>query len=131
MPPRLRREEVVTIQVLTEKGESHSAIARTLAVTEGAVRYHLRRAAAGARDGRQGKPFRAEAVAGVITAWFAGAAEAADRRPVNVRDLYEHLQAEHDYAGSYKSAVRFVRACYPRPARRTYRRVETVPGAQS
>ena len=129
MPPRLRREEVVTIHVLTEKGESRSAIARTLEVTEGAVRYHLRRAAAGATDGRQGKPYKAEAVAEAIAGWCAAAAE--DERPVNVRDLYEYLQGEHDYRGSYKSVVRYMRARYPKPARRTYRRVETVPGAQS
>jgi transposase len=50
---------------------------------------------------------------------------------VNVRDLYEHLEAEHGSVGSYKSVVRYVRARYPKPARRTYRRVETVPGAQT
>ena len=45
MPIRLRREEGVTIQVLSEKGENHSKVARVLGVTEGTVRYHLRRAA--------------------------------------------------------------------------------------
>ena len=129
MRPRLRREEVVTIHVLTEKGEGASAVARRLGVTEGAVRYHLRRRAEGAVDGRQGKVFKAAAVGEAIRVWFESAAEG--ERPVNVRDLYEHLQAEHVYAGSYKSVVRYVRAHYPKPARRTYRRVETVPGAQT
>ena len=45
MPVRLRREEIVTIEVLAEKGQNHCEIARTLGVTEGTVRYHLRRAA--------------------------------------------------------------------------------------
>ena len=53
MPCRLRAEEVVTIRVLAEKGASHCAIGRTLGVSEGTVRYHLRRAAAGAEDGRR------------------------------------------------------------------------------
>lgn len=56
MPIRLRREEVVTIKVLSEKGENHCQVARLLGVSEGAVRYHLRQAA-GATDGRAGKPF--------------------------------------------------------------------------
>jgi transposase len=129
MPIRLRREEVVTIQVLSEKGENHCQVARVLGVTEGTVRYHLRRAAEGAEDGRRDQPFKAEAVAEVIAAWFDS--HQGERRPVNVRDLYEHLLAEHAYGGSYKSVVRYTRARYPRPPMRTYRRVETPPGAQS
>ena len=52
MPKRLREEEVVTIRVLAEKGQNHCEIARTVGVTESTVRYHLRRAAEGAGDGR-------------------------------------------------------------------------------
>lgn len=129
MPVRLRKEEVVTIRVLAEKGENHCAIARRLGVTEGTVRYHLRRAAEGAEDGRADKPFEAEAVAELIRSWHEERREAA--RPVNVVDLWEHLVAEHDYEGSYRSVLRYVRAHYPRPKIRTYRRVETPPGAQS
>src|SRR5688572_27889525 len=99
MPPRLRREEVVTIHVLTEKGESRSAIARTLEVTEGAVRYHLLRDAPGATVVRQGIPYKSVALAMSLCVWCAAAAE--DERPVNVRNLYEYLQGEPDYRGSY------------------------------
>jgi biotin operon repressor len=42
--PRLSREQKMTIQVLNEKQESGRAIARLLGVSEGAVRYHLRKA---------------------------------------------------------------------------------------
>jgi transposase len=129
MPCRLRAEEVVTIQVLAEKGASHSAIGRTLGVSEGTVRYHLRRAAAGAEDGRRRQAQRAEVVAGVIEAWVQGHEGA--ERPPNVRALYEHLVEGHGYEGSYNSVRRFVRARYPRPKIRTYRRVETPPGAQT
>jgi transposase len=45
--------------------------------------------------------------------------------------LYGHLVEEHGYEGSYKSVVRYVRSRWGRPAIRTYRRVETPPGAQS
>jgi transposase len=129
MPRRLREEEVVTVQVLAEKGQNHCEIARVMGVTEGAVRYHLRRAAAGARDRRGEKVFKVERLGEVIAAWFAAASERA--RPVNVRELHEHLVMEYGYEGSYPSVLRFVRARYPRPKIRTYRRVETPPGAQS
>jgi len=50
MARRLRPEEVVTIQVLSEKQVSGRAIARQLGVTEGAVRYRLRRSRSRAVD---------------------------------------------------------------------------------
>jgi len=63
MPLRLSEEEVVTILVLAAKGHNHCQIARTVGVTEGTVRYHLRRAAEGAEDGRSERPFEAESMA--------------------------------------------------------------------
>jgi hypothetical protein len=108
--PRLRKEEVVTVRVLAEKGQNHCEIARTVGVTEGTVRYHLRRAAEGAEDGRKDKPFKAEGVAAVIAAWHEERGDRRGRlRPVNVRELYEHLVAEHGYEGSYDSVLRYVR----------------------
>ncbi len=129
MPVRLSKEEIVTIRVLAEKGQNHCEIARTVGVTESTVRYHLRRAAEGATDGRRDQGQRAETLAEVIAAWHAEREE--DSRPVNVMELWEHLVAEHEYPGSYQSVRRFVRRHYPKPRMRTYRRVETVPGAQS
>jgi len=129
MPVKLRREEVVTIQVLSEKGQKNTSIAKTLGVTEGNVRYHRRRYAEGATDGRKDKPQKAEEVEKQIKTWFS--AHEDEKRPVNVKDLYEHLQAEWGYGGSYKSVLRFVRKHYPLPRMRTYRRVETPPGAQT
>lgn len=126
---RLSKEAVVTIGVLAETGQNHCEIARTLGVSEGAVRYHLRRQAAGASDGREERAFKAEAVAPVIEAWFAEHAAAA--RPVNVMDLWEHLVSEHGYTEGYRTVLRYVRSKYPKPRMRTYRRVETPPGAQS
>jgi transposase len=129
MPCRLRKEEIVTIQVLAKKGVANTEIAQTLGVTEGTVRYHLRRQAAGAVDGRAGKVFRVASLAGVIAAWIEARGDG--RRPVNVKELHEHLTENHSYDGTYKSVLRFVRRHYPRPKMRTYRRVETPPGAQT
>jgi transposase len=131
--PKLTPEERVTLAVLKRKGQSHTQIAQALGVTEAAVRYHLRRQ--GTPDGRKNKPRKADRLSEAIDHWVLvshSAAHGADsQRPVNVRALYDWLRQEYGYDGSYKSVVRFVRAHYPRPRLRPYRRVETPPGAQA
>lgn len=126
---RLRREEVVTIQVLSQKQVPARAIARQLGVAESTVRYHLERAREGAVDGRRKKPFAAAELGAAIDAWCAD--HARDDRPINARDLHDHLVKAHGYCRSYKSVLRYVRDRFGRPKIRTYRRVETPPGAQS
>ena len=127
MGRRLKREEVMTIQVLHERGLSNRAIVRQLGIHENAVRYRLQREAAGRRDGRRDKPFRAGALGGVIEQWMAEPG----RGGVNLQVLYERLVRDHGYAGSYKSVQRYVRARFPEPKVRTRRRIETPPGAQA
>jgi transposase len=127
MERRLRQEEVMTIQVLHERGMSQRAIGRQLGVDEKAVRYRLRRLASGAADRRSEKPFSATPWSEAIALWMQTQAQ----RGVNLQALYEWLVAEHGYAGSYKAIQRFVRARYPRPKLRVRRRVETPPGAQA
>jgi transposase len=133
MAPKLRPEEIVSLRVLKSKGQSNTQIAQTLGVSEGAVRYHLRRH--GLPDGRLHKPRKADALAEVIDHWLAAhqpqLPDGQPLRPANVRALFDWLGAEHAYQGSYKSVLRFVRARYPRPRLRPFRRVETPPGAQA
>ena len=129
MPVRLRQEEVVTIGVLAEKGQGRCEIARTLGVSEGTVRHHLKRAAAGAADGRSEKPFRAEAMSGQIRAWIEERQSL--KRPINVRELYGDLVHKWECEGSCRSVLRCVRRRWPRPKMRTWRRVEAPAGAQS
>ena len=50
MGRRLREEEVMTIQVLHERGCSNREIARKLGIRESAVRYRLARQASSAKD---------------------------------------------------------------------------------
>ena len=119
----------MTIQVLSAKQVPSRAIARQLGVAESTVRYHLERSREGAVDGRKAKTFLAETFAAVIEAWGAGHGDL--ERPVNVRDLFDHLVRSHAYPGSYKSVLRYVRSRFGRPRIRTYRRVETPPGAQA
>jgi transposase len=128
MARRLRREDVMTIEVLHERGISNRAIARQLGVHEHAVRYRLARQASGAQDGRAGKPFAAGPWAEAIANWMRAAE---DGRGMNGRALYEWLVAEHGYGGSYKAVQRYVRAHYAPPRVRVRRRVETPPGAQA
>lgn len=129
MPRRLSQEEVVTLKTLKTKGQSNCQIAQTLGVTEGTVRYHLRRD--GQRDGRADKPYKAEEVAEAIGHFVRDHEQREAARPVNVKDLFDWLRIEHAYAGSYKSVLRYMRAKYPPPKLRPYRRVETPPGAQA
>src|SRR5262245_9488338 len=130
---KLTREQIVTIEVLQQRGQSQSQTARILGVSEGAVRYHLRRAQAGAADGRQ-KPSLIDqlGLAQAVAHWWQAQAEIlGPQRPPSVQLLHEFLRAEHDYPGSYKSVRKFVRAHYARPPIRPFRRVETPPGAQT
>lgn len=133
MAPTLKPEEIVTLSVLKAKGQANTQIAHTLGVSEGTIRYHLRRQ--GHTDGRKDKPHKAEPLAEVIDHWIFShqpqVQEGEPLRPVNIRSLFEWLRGEHDYAGSYKSVLRFVRDRYPRPRLRPFRRIETPPGAQA
>jgi len=93
MAPKLTAEEIVTLRVLNNKGQSNTQIAHTLGVSEGAVRYHLRRH--GQSDGRQDKPRKAAALAEVIDQWIfrhqPAVRDGQPLRPVNIRALYACL----------------------------------------
>jgi transposase len=131
MSGKLRPEEIVAIEVLHGKGVPNTEAARQLNVTEGTVRYHVRRKAAGAIDGRRQKLFKAAAFREIIDRWFQDPDGAnLPARAVNVGELYDHLILEHGYPGSYRSLLRYIKASYPAPKIRAYRRVETPPGAQ-
>lgn len=130
---KLTEEEIVTIRVLQSKGETNSTIAQRLDVTEGAVRYHLRRAADPAPDGRA-KPFLIEqrGLEAVVERWWEDEeARCGAERPPSVLALHDYLVAEQEYSGSYKSVRKYVRARFAAPRQRPFRRIETPPGAQS
>src|SRR5947209_8403207 len=92
MAGQLTPEGIVALRVLKEKGQANRQIARTLQVSEAAVRYHLRRQ--GRPDGRANKPRKAEAVAEAIDVWLRtqqgqqGLA-GPPSRPANVKGLFE------------------------------------------
>lgn len=135
---KLDKDEIVTLQVLVDvvskdKGETNRSIADRLGVSEGAVRYHLRRQREQAGDGRKKVPLiEAQGLAAAVDHWWRSEqATLPDNRPPNVQQLWMHLVDEHGYAGSYKSVRKYVREKFPAPKRRPFRRIETPPGAQS
>lgn len=130
---KLGKDEIVTLQVLKQKGESNREIARTLDVSEGAVRYHLRRKAENATDGRQKSSLIEKLGLGaVVDHWWSTQIEILpEGRSPNIKLLWQHLVDEHGYSGSYKSVRKYVRGRFPAPKLRPFRRVETPPGAQS
>lgn len=130
---KLGRDEIVTIRVLQGQGESMRQVARRFGVSEGAVRYHVRREKEGASDGRK-KTFLIEQheLEQVVAQWWADQVACLPRgRPPNVVILHERLANDHEYPGSYKSVLKYVRMKFPAPQIRPLRRVETPPGAQS
>ena len=128
MAPKLSREARMTIIELLRRGWSRMAIAESLGVTEGSVRYHERRRREGRSDGRVGRQqHRLAALAREVEAWLS--AEAGRREHLNLALLHDYLIAEHGYDGSLRSVQRYFRAHYAPPRLRARRRVETPPGA--
>jgi transposase len=124
---RLDAEARMVIKALSARGSTQSEIARLLGVTEGAVRYHCRRMAGGALDGRVRQRPKAETFAAAIEHWHGQQVGGG----VNLAALHDWLRREHGYDGSLRSVQRYWRRTYPAPAVWARRRVETPPGAQA
>lgn len=124
---RLDIEGRTAMAVLLERGQSQSAVARLLGVTEGTVRYHRKRRLADAAGGRGRQDLKASAYAEAIAHWRD---QQADGR-INLALLHDWLRREHDYEGSLKSVQRYWKRTFPAPAIRARRRAETPAGAQA
>jgi transposase len=127
MAGKLGLEARVTIGELAKRKVAKREIARKLGVSEGSVRYHLRRMAAGEQDGRKRQQSSVAPHHGDIIAWR----EALGGGPVNLLDLHAWLRDEHGFSGSARSVQRYYGKAFPKPRRRARRRVETPPGAQA
>ena len=123
---KLAGEELVTLRTLAAKGVSNREAARLLGVSEGTVRYRLRRL--GERSDGRAAADAAEGYREAIDAYLAAVGE---RSPSNITDLHDWLVAEHDYPGSLRNLQRYVRKAFPSPPVRARRRIETPPGAQA
>ena len=102
MAPKIGLEAVMTIRELLRRGWSRCAVALTLSVSEGAVRYHERRDKSEVVDGRTrqerrgGKECRSP---------WPPYHEKSDRPGWNLAALHEHLVAEHSYPGSLRRGL--------------------------
>ena len=120
---------------MQERGTSVRQLAKQLGVTEGALRYRLKRLAEGPRpDGRSGQATALdgymEAVEAIQRALEDGRLTGRGR-PCQARRIYEILVRDHGYTGSYQAVVRHLRRKHGRPKLRALRRVETPPGVQA
>jgi len=130
---KLTKDEIVTLQVLFQKGQSKRSIARQLKVSEGTVRYHLRRQATAASDGRK-KQTQIEklGLVEVVEYWWQTQLDLLPSgRSPNIQQLWQLLVEDHQYGGSYKSVAKYVRGKFAKPKLRPFRRIETPPGAQT
>lgn len=122
---KVDQEARMTIKCLAGRSESNRLIARMLGISEGTVRYHLRRD--GMPDGRSFQKQLAEGWSEAIE-WYV---RSLGEGPVNLAELYDWLVSEHGYPGSLRSVQRYYGRRYPKPRLRARRRVETPPGAQA
>jgi hypothetical protein len=99
-------------QDLGSAGATNSHIARLLGVTEGAIRHHVTRLQAGARDGRSRQEPKAACVAAAIDDWR----QMQGDTPINLAVLHAWLVSEHGYSGSLRSIQRYWARTDPAPA---------------
>lgn len=130
---KLLKDEIVTIQILRLHGETNQNIALRLGISEGTVRYHLRRQAQQATDGRAKQTLiEQRQLVQVVDHWWNDQLQSLpkDRSP-SIQQLWSYLVDQYAYSGSYKSVRTFVRDRFPAAAKRPFRRIETPPAAQA
>jgi transposase len=131
----LSKEQVMVAMVMQERGTSVRQLARQFGVSEGALRYRLKRTTEPARpDGRTQQATALDGLEAVIAGLQERLEDArltGEGRPCQVREIYEVLAREHGYRGSYQAVVRHLRRKHGPPRVRALRRVETPPGVQA
>lgn len=112
---------------LKKHQSSNSETARNLGVTEGAIRYRIKRISSGAIDKRKVKESEADKFKAIIESWIAESNEE-DMRPT-IRLMHDVLRDEYSYGGCYASLKHYLHKNYPDFIRkRGCIRIETPPG---
>ncbi len=121
------------MDILRRQGETNQAIALRLGITEGAVRYHLKRLAQKGKDGRAKLSLieQLELVEAVDHWWKEQLELLPKDRAPNVKELWTFLSDNYHYIGTYKSVQKYVQKRFPKPPKRPFRRVETPAAAQT
>jgi transposase len=132
---KLSKEQVMVAKGMQERGTSIRQLARQLGVSEGALRYRLKRLEGPDRvDGRSRQPTALDGLEEVVEAIQERLEDGRLRgegRPCQAQDIYEILARDHDYRGSYQAVVRHLRRKHGAPKARALRRVETPAGVQA
>ena len=107
---------------------SNCEIARKLEVTEGTIRYRVKRHTSGKRDGRKEKGSELDRYCSILKQWEEDYSDQYHRPAM--KTLYERLQRDYGYKGSYDAFRRYLRKQCPAFHRKAVRmRIETPPGA--
>ncbi|HSL72048.1 MAG TPA: IS21 family transposase [Longimicrobiales bacterium] len=132
---KLGKEQVQVAKDMVMRRVSVRQLARQFGVTEGALRYRLRRQGEAEQpDGRRNKPSLVNGYEAAIDALLERLEDgrvSGGQRPAQVRLIFEQLVRDYGYTGSYRSIVRYLRRCFGVPPVRALRRVETPPGVQA
>jgi transposase len=123
-------------QAMVARGTSVRRVAQQMGVTEGALRYRLKKRASGEQpDGRAKKVTSLDGYEEVVETILERLGDArvsgGEGRPVQARLVYEALARDHGYTGSYRAVVRHLARRYGKPRVRALRRVETPAGVQA
>lgn len=125
---RLAPDDVNFIMKMKKVKYSNCEIARKLGVTEGTIRYRLKRQLSGKEDGRSQRPSELDGYYAVIKKWEEQYGDTYHRPAM--KTLYGRLQRDYGYTGSYDAFRRYIRKHIPDFHRKVIRiRIETPPGA--
>jgi len=124
---RLSPDEVDFIMNMKKIKYSNCEIADKLKVSEGTIRYRIKRERSEREDGRKRKPSALDRFRVVIAQWIADY-EDSRRRPT-LKTLYGWLRRDHGYERSYDAFRRYVRKHFPELHKKgAWVRIETPPG---
>jgi len=120
-------EEVHFIIMMKKVKYSNCEIARKLGVTEGAVRYRLKREVSEAEDLRTKRGSHLDCFSSVIGNWVSD--YEGDRRRPTLKLLYDILRERYGYDRSYDAVRRYVRKHFPSFYKKgSWVRIETPAG---
>lgn len=131
---KLTKEQIMVGAEMVGRGTSVRRVARQLGVSEGTLRYQMRRAKDPRADGRSKQPTALDGLEEVVKAILErldDGRKEGDGRPAQARRVWELLGRDYGYRGSYQAVVRHLRRRFGVPRVRALRRVETPPGVQA
>ncbi len=124
---RLSPQEAEFIVNLKKLGISNIEIAQKMGISEGAVRYRIKRHHSGKRDRRKLRGSGLDKYHDFIALWIDDYKDLTHRP--TLKALYELLRDHHDYRGSYDAVRRYIRKHFAEFLKKGARiRIETPPG---